>query len=160
MRRSSAGARVWPAALAAVVAAGCGGAATPRLAGADARPLIALARRIGGEGACAQARDIRRLQSLAVGLVNSGRVPAVLQESFLSGVNALAAEAPRCAQPAAGPSPAPTREATTTATMTATAPASPRAPHGKAHDHEHGNDDDGKGKGKGHSHGGDDADGG
>jgi hypothetical protein len=160
MRRFSAGGRVWPAALAAVVAAGCGGAATPRLAGADARPLIALAHRIGGEEACAQARDIRRLQSLAVGLVNSGRVPAALQESFLSGVNALAAEAPRCAQPAARPSPAPTPETTTTAPTTATAPAAPPAPHGKAHDHEHGKGDDGKGKGKGHGHGRGDGDGG
>ena len=76
--------------------AGCGGKAQPKLAHADAEPLIALAARIAGEGSCGQARDIPRLGRRAVALVDEHRVPPELQESFLSGVNDLVAQAPRC----------------------------------------------------------------
>lgn len=55
----------------------------------DAAPLIALADRISREGPCAQARDIRKLRAQAIAAVNGGRVPRALQESLLSGVNAL-----------------------------------------------------------------------
>ena len=43
----------------------------------------------GGHGACAQARDIRRLRSRTTALINAHRVPAALQEPLSSGVNAL-----------------------------------------------------------------------
>lgn len=68
----------------------------PVLAERDAAPLAALAGRVAVEGPCAQRRDIRRLQQRAVALVNAGRVPDALQEPFLSGFAALAAEAPVC----------------------------------------------------------------
>ena len=100
--------RVGVALVSAVAAllAGCGGSGGPHLARADAAPLISLSHRIAAEGACAQARDIRALQRGAVRLVNGHRVPRVLQESFLSGVNALVAQTPACVpatQPAALP---------------------------------------------------------
>ena len=80
--------------LAALLAA-CGSSG-PRVARADAAPLIRLSTRIAGEAPCAQARDVRRLQQQAVALVNAHRVPADLLEPFMSGVNALAAQAPAC----------------------------------------------------------------
>ena len=68
----------------------------PRLAQADAAPLAALAGRIAIEPSCAQARDIRTLHRRAIAFVNERRVPAALQEPFLSGFAALAEESPRC----------------------------------------------------------------
>lgn len=85
----------------AVLLAGCGGDGGPHLAHGDAAPLISLSHRIAGEGACAQARDIRALQRGALRLVNSERIPRALEETFLSGVNALAATSPACVPPAA-----------------------------------------------------------
>jgi hypothetical protein len=91
-----------------VLLSGCGGE-EPHLSRTDAAPLIALARRMPGEAACAQARDIRSLQRRAVALVNARRVPLRLQDPLMSGVNALAELAPVCLDPvqAAAPSPAP-----------------------------------------------------
>lgn len=108
--------------------AGCGGSsAPPTLAKADATPLISLAARIAAERSCAQAHDISALTQRAIALVNTGRVPAELQEQLLSGVNDLAAQAPPCVRTPPTPAPAP----------------NPPTPHGN-------------GKGKGHEkHGGD-----
>ena len=88
----------------AVFLVGCG-SSEQRLARADAQPLIALATRIAHEGACAQARDIAALQAQSLRLVNEGRVPAKLQEPFLSGVNALGEQKPACV-PKVSPTPA------------------------------------------------------
>lgn len=110
-----------------LTASSCGSnsAHTPALARADAAPLAALAQRISKEGPCAQRRDIARLQHQAVALVNTRRVPTELQDSLMSGVNALAADSPPCL-PAAPPAPAP-------------APLPPAHGHGKPkppkHDH-------------------------
>jgi hypothetical protein len=82
--------------LAGSLTACSGSGRQPAIARADAAPLAALATRIAGEGACAQRRDIATLQQRAVSLVNARRVPAQLQEQLLSGVNALAADAPPC----------------------------------------------------------------
>jgi hypothetical protein len=116
--------------------AGCGdGPKPPALARADAAPLAALARRIAAEGPCAQRRDIRLLQQHAEQLVNARRVPAALEDTLMSGVNALAADSPPCVT-------APPAQPTTT-------PAPPAKPHGKGpkppkprHDH-HGHHGDG-----------------
>ena len=78
-----------------LVVAGCGSNG-PHLQRSAAAPLIALADRIPREGACAQARDIRALKRQLVSLVNAGRVPASLQESLFSGVNALVVQTPPC----------------------------------------------------------------
>ena len=75
--------------LAAVVLAGCGGSAPPHIARQDAAPLITLADKISREAPCAQARDIRALRARTIALVNAHRIPAALQESLTSGVNAL-----------------------------------------------------------------------
>jgi hypothetical protein len=120
-------------AAATVALAGCGGAAQrtgPHLARADAAPLIALAHRIGHEGACAQARDIRKLTSQAVALVNARKVPAELAETFMSGVNALAEQTPPCLPPV-------------TTTPAQKSPKPPPKPHGHDHGHgkHHGEDD-------------------
>jgi hypothetical protein len=80
----------------AVVLTGCGDDPQPRLAHADAAQLIALTDRIPREDACAQTRDIAGVSARAVQLVNSGRVPADLQEPLLAAVNALAAHTPSC----------------------------------------------------------------
>jgi hypothetical protein len=85
----------------AALLAGCGGSNGPHLARADAAPLISLSHRIAREGPFAQARDIRALQSRALRLVNGRRVPGVLQETFLSDVNALAEPVPHRATRAA-----------------------------------------------------------
>jgi hypothetical protein len=69
--------------------AGCGSSGGPHLAHRDAAPLIALADRISREAPCAQARDIRALRAHTIALVNAHRVPAALQETLTSGVNAL-----------------------------------------------------------------------
>lgn len=82
--------------------AGCGSKETPRLAHRDAAPLIALADRISREAPCAQARDIRALRTRTIALVNAHRVPAALQETLTSGVNALIA--PVCL-PSVAPTP-------------------------------------------------------
>lgn len=88
------------AACTATCLTGCGASAGPHLRRADAAPLIRLAQRIAHEGACAQVRDIPRLQAAAIRLVDRRRVPARLQEPLVSGVNALAGELPVCLPPA------------------------------------------------------------
>jgi hypothetical protein len=89
----------------AVLLVGCG-SSQPRLDRTDVRPLIDLTSRIADEDACAQAHDIAAVRHLAVRLVNQGRVPATLQEPFLSGVNALGGQTPACV-PAVTPEPQP-----------------------------------------------------
>jgi hypothetical protein len=74
----------------ALLAAGCGGKSAPRLDHADAVPLIALAHRIAHEDSRRQARDIPRFQRRVIALINTGRVPAQLQEPLSSAANALA----------------------------------------------------------------------
>jgi hypothetical protein len=98
----------WLTACSAALLAGCGGGG-PKLHRADAASLIALAHRVPGEGACAQARDIKALRQRAIALVNAQRVPAALQEPLLSGVAALAEQTPVCLPkvPASSPTPPP-----------------------------------------------------
>jgi hypothetical protein len=115
-----------------LVAAGCGsGASQPRLEHADAAALIDLTGRIAGEGACAQARDIPKLKSRAIALVNDRRVPDELQEPLISGVNALVAEQPVClpSVPASSTTPA------VTAPVPPAAKPKPKRPHGHGHPH-------------------------
>jgi hypothetical protein len=100
----------------------------PRLERADAAQLVSLAHRIPGEGACAQARDIRLIRDRAKALVNAGRVPQELLEPLMSAVGALGAERPLCLP--AVTTPAPRTSPTTTAP-------------GKHHGHGHGHDGDG-----------------
>lgn len=78
------------------LAQGCGSDGGPKLEHADGTALIALAHRIAGEGACAQAQDIPRLHARAIALVNAGKVPAELQEPLMSAVGALGAQQPLC----------------------------------------------------------------
>ncbi len=87
------------AAASLVLVAGCGGSGPAKLARVDATPLIALATRITRETSCGQARDIPRLSTRVIALVNAHRVPADLQEPLLSGVNDLASHAPSCRRP-------------------------------------------------------------
>ena len=123
--------------------AGCGSTSRPQLEHADAAGLIAVAGRIAGEGACAQAEDIPKLHSQAVALVNARRVPPALQEPLLSAVNALTAEQPVCL---------PSVPASTTAPVIT--PPTPR--HGHGHEHGHGPGPDHHGHGHDHhGHGGD-----
>lgn len=110
-------------------AAGCGGSKAPQLAHSDAAPLIALTHRISAEGACAQAHDIPKLQARAAALVNAHRVPAALQDSMMSGVNALGELAPVCL-------PTVTQQPTTTVSFPP--PPAPHKPHGHGHAHGHG----------------------
>ena len=86
-------------AAAALLLAGCGGGAGPRLAHKDAATLILLADRIAREAPCAQARDIQTLSRRRIALVNAHRVPAALQEPLSSGVNALVVQTPPCLPP-------------------------------------------------------------
>jgi hypothetical protein len=92
-----------------------------------------LAQRIAKEEPCAQRRDIARLQRRAIALVNAQRVPAELEDSLMSGVNALAADVRPCV-PAVPPAPTP--------------PPPPPAQHGHGpgpkhhHDHGHGHGKD------------------
>lgn len=92
----------------------------------DAAPLITLAEKISHEAPCAQARDIRALRARTTTLINAHRVPAALQESLSSGVNALVVETPPClpAIPAA----------TSTPTVT------PDSKHRKTKEHKSGKD--------------------
>ncbi|HEY6963535.1 MAG TPA: hypothetical protein VI408_16740 [Gaiellaceae bacterium] len=115
--------------------AACGSRPQPKL---DAPQLIALAHRIGHEGACAQARDVPRLRARAIALVNAGKVPSRLEEPLMSGVGAL--QAPVCVPPvpAAAPAPAP-----------APTPAPRPRPHGHGHDHRPDHHGHGPGHGKG-----------
>ena len=108
--------------------AACGGGADnrPRLQPADGSALVTLAHRIGHESACAQARDIPKLTSRTVALVNAHKVPAALAEPLMSGVNALAELAPPC--------------------VPSVAPAPPVNTRGHGHGHGHGH---GKGGGDG-----------
>ncbi len=85
---------------AAALLAGCGGGGGAHLAKSDAAQLIALSNRIATEAPCAQARDIRAVRTRSLQLINAKRVPAELQEPFLSGVNALSARTPVCVPPA------------------------------------------------------------
>jgi hypothetical protein len=110
---------------------GCGDQKAPRLARTDAAPLVALSHRIAAEGACAQARDIRKLRRSAAVLVNANRVPHSLEPALVAGVKALADRTPPCVPvvPASA----------------ATPPAAPRPPgRGSGHDkHGHGHGDGG-----------------
>ena len=115
------------------VVAGCGGSsARPTLAERDASPLIALAARIAREGKCGQSRDIPQLTRKTIVLVNSGRVPAGLQEQLVSGVNDLAAQAPACVRTVPAPTPGPAPQ-----------PA-PKPPSKPKHPGKHGKKDEGK----------------
>ncbi len=78
-----------------MLVAGCGSNG-PHMQRSAAAPLIALADKIPREGACAQARDIRALNTRLVSLVNARRIPPSLQESLSSGVNALVVQTPPC----------------------------------------------------------------
>jgi hypothetical protein len=111
-RASRAVSRTACSALAAASLAGCGGTSAPKLAHADAAPLIAFSHRVAHEGTCGQARDIPRLQQRVIVLINTGRVPAKLQEPFSGAANALAEARPRCT-PMLGPAPNPSRRART-----------------------------------------------
>jgi hypothetical protein len=97
--------------------AGCGSSGGPKLHHTDGATLIALAHRIGSEGACGQSRDIPRLRARAIALVNAGKVPAELQEPLMSAIGALGAQRPLCLPAVAATAPTP-------------------APHGKG-DHDH-----------------------
>jgi hypothetical protein len=121
--------------------AGCGGGDAPTLARSDAAPLIALSKRIPGEDRCAQARDIRALHTRAVALVNARRVPAKLQETLISGVNQLAAQAPVCV-----PHVSPVAIEPTAPTVTVPDPV-PRRGHGHGHKPKHHGKSHGEGKG-------------
>ena len=125
---------------AAGVLAGCGGHAGPRLARADAAPLIALTDRIAHEGRCAQARDIRELDRLRLELVQSRRVPAALLEQFSAGVNALTEQTPTCLPAVAADRPSPPP------------PPPPTGDEGEQHGHDH---KEKHGHGHGHGEGGD-----
>jgi hypothetical protein len=76
--------------------AGCGGNGHVSIARTDAAPIAALARKIAAEGPCAQRRDIAQLRQQAYALVSSRRLPASIADPFVSGVNALTADAPPC----------------------------------------------------------------
>jgi hypothetical protein len=82
------------------------------MARSDAAPLIALAHRIPGEQPCARARDIRAFEAKAIVLVNARRVPASLQESLMSGVNALHEQTPVCLPAVQASTPPPTTQET------------------------------------------------
>ena len=112
------------------------------MARSDAAPLISLAHRIPDEPPCAQARDIRALQAKAIVLVNAHRIPGSLQDSLMSGVNALHAQIPVClpAVQASTPPPPPT----TTRTPSPQPPPAPGKGHRHDHGHEHGRGDGGK----------------
>jgi hypothetical protein len=73
------------------LAAGCGSSSGPKLRHADGTRLISVAHRIATEDAGGRSRDIPRLRQQAIALVNAGKVPAELQETLLSDVNALGA---------------------------------------------------------------------
>jgi hypothetical protein len=111
---------------------GCGSHKAPTLARADAAPLIALSHRIATEGACAQARDIRKLQQSAALLALAERVPHSLEPTLVAGVNGLVERMPPCvaAVPAISASP-------------------PSTPTRKGHGHGHGKHGDGHGDGGG-----------
>ena len=79
--------------------AGCGADKAPpppSLARGDATPLVTIARRIAGEGACAQRRDIGLLRRRATLLVAAHRVPPALAGHLTQGVDALVADTPLC----------------------------------------------------------------
>lgn len=105
------------------------------MARTDAAPLIALAHRIPGERPCAQARDIRALQAKAIVLVNARRVPASLQDSLMSGVNALHEQTPVCLPSVQASTPPPT---TTEETQRPASHGLGEKNHGHGHDHGHG----------------------
>ena len=84
---------------AAVVLAGCGGGDRPRLERADGAPLAALADRVelrAATGDCDVRTAMARLEAAALRLVRLHRVPAELQEPFVSGVNDLTTRRVRC----------------------------------------------------------------
>jgi hypothetical protein len=133
---------VLPACLTALLAGSltaCSGSSQgPALNRADAKPLATLASRIAHEGACAQRRDIQTLQQHTMNLVNARRVPEQLQDTLMSGVNALAADAPPCIP------------AVPVQTTPAPPAPSPHPPHPRPHPHP------GPGPGHHHGHGGKD----
>ena len=88
---------VWLTACSAL--AGCGSNSQVSISRTDAAPLAALARKIAAEGPCAQRRDIAQLRQQAYALVSRRRLPSSLANPFVSGVNALTADAPPCVPP-------------------------------------------------------------
>jgi hypothetical protein len=133
--------------------AGCGGDRAPALRTADAQRLIALANQVEtAKTACARRAAIARVRSAASQLIDGGRVPAALQETLSSGVNALVDDEPACLPAVAAP-------AATTTAPAATAPLPsprPRPPHHppKPKPHGHGPPHGPHGPGHGHGHGG------
>jgi outer membrane biosynthesis protein TonB len=126
---------------ASLTACNGGSAKTPALRRADARPLMTLAARIQHEGACAQRKDIARLQQQTRALVNTRRVPSDLQEPLMSGVNALAADSPPCIPVV------PVQTTTASPPPTPTPPPPHKHPKPKPkppHHHGHGHDKHGK----------------
>jgi len=99
------------------------------LARADAAQLTTLARRIPGEGACAQRRDIALLRGRTIVLVDARRVPPSLAGTLMRGVDALVADSPLCV---------------TAVPATATKPPSPPKKHEHGHEHHHAHGDGGK----------------
>jgi hypothetical protein len=74
------------------VLAGCGGQSEPKLARADAAPLIALADRVATLEAtdkCGARQAAAQLQARALRLVHAGRVPVELQAELVSAVGGL-----------------------------------------------------------------------
>lgn len=122
-----------------LLAAGCGGRGSPpHLAHADSASLISLAHRIAGEGPCAQAQDIPRLRRQAIALVNARRVPPALQETLLSGVNALDAQTPVCLPKVQVSTPPPVTTPTPPPAHEPGHGKKPKPGHGHDHDHGHG----------------------
>jgi hypothetical protein len=137
--------------------AGCGGGTrAPALRADDAQRLIALSRQVEtAKTACARRAAIARVRSAASQLIDDGRVPAALQETLSSGVNALVDDQPACLPSVSAPA-----ETTTAAAATAPLPSPHPHPHPpkpkpkpKPHGHEPPHGPHGP-HGHGHGHGG------
>jgi hypothetical protein len=148
----------WPiaslAATSALVLAGCGGSSQPALHQADAQRLIALANRVeAAGGSCAKQHAIAQVQAEATRLVNGRRVPVRLQETLMSGVNALVDDQPTCLPDVpvsttthAKPTPPPAKPEKPKQTPQAGWPRMHHGPgpgeHGHGHGHGHGHHGD------------------
>jgi hypothetical protein len=88
---------------------------------------VTIARRIAGEGACAQRRDIGLLRRQTMVLVSSHRVPPALAGRLMRGVNSLVADTPLCVTAVPAPKPKPP-------------PPPKKHDHGHEQHHGHGND--------------------
>jgi hypothetical protein len=105
----------------ALTACGADHAKQPALARGDAAGLRTLARRIAGEGACAQRRDIGLLRRRVIVLVDARRVPSALAGTLMHGVDSLVADTPLCVTAVPAPTPTPKK-------------------HDHGHEHHHGHD--------------------